>query len=186
MKRSGFTMIELIFVIVILGILAAVAIPKLAATRDDAKIAAAASAAKSIPNEIQAYIVANNNFDNTDPQTMSANLANMIKQQAGATTYKVATITGSLNAGGSIDLRDPIDGTQWAQINFLAYASPSNPSATCTGGWTATNWANNQCVKVMQFVTESSYSPATGTAAYMLQGLVGEGNATVRGSAVAW
>ena len=32
-------MIELIFVIVILGILAAVAVPKLAATRDDAKIA---------------------------------------------------------------------------------------------------------------------------------------------------
>ncbi|UCM99204.1 type II secretion system GspH family protein [Sulfurimonas sp. SWIR-19] len=37
-KKTGFTMIELIFVIVILGILAAVAIPKLTATRDDAKV----------------------------------------------------------------------------------------------------------------------------------------------------
>ncbi len=37
MKR-GFTMIELIFVIVIIGILAVIAIPKLSATRDDAKL----------------------------------------------------------------------------------------------------------------------------------------------------
>lgn len=39
MRRSGFTMIELVFVIVVLGILAAIAIPKFAATRDDAHIA---------------------------------------------------------------------------------------------------------------------------------------------------
>ena len=37
-SKKAFTMVELIFVIVIIGILASVAIPKLAITRDDAKI----------------------------------------------------------------------------------------------------------------------------------------------------
>jgi len=36
--KQAFTMIELIFVIVILGILGAIAIPKLSATRDDAEV----------------------------------------------------------------------------------------------------------------------------------------------------
>jgi general secretion pathway protein G len=38
-KRNAFTMIELVFVIVVIGILAAIAIPKFAATRDDAQMA---------------------------------------------------------------------------------------------------------------------------------------------------
>lgn len=38
MWKSGFTMIELVFVIVVIGILSAIAIPKFAVTRDDAII----------------------------------------------------------------------------------------------------------------------------------------------------
>lgn len=59
MKRKAFTMVELIFVIVILGILAAVAVPKLSATRDDAKIAVLAQGIMGGATEIAQYAVAN-------------------------------------------------------------------------------------------------------------------------------
>lgn len=39
MKRTAFTMIELVYVVVIIGILSAIAIPRLTATRDDAQVA---------------------------------------------------------------------------------------------------------------------------------------------------
>jgi len=54
-------MIELVFVIVIIGILAAVAIPKLAATRDDAKIAALITHARKTLGDLQGFYTSQGN-----------------------------------------------------------------------------------------------------------------------------
>lgn len=59
MKRNAFTMIELIFVIVILGILAAVAIPRISATRDDALTVKIAQNVMNGASEIAAYATSN-------------------------------------------------------------------------------------------------------------------------------
>jgi len=56
--RAGFTMIELIFVIVIIGVLAAIAMNKLSATRDDAKISQIIANSKTFMNDVKAYYTA--------------------------------------------------------------------------------------------------------------------------------
>ena len=67
MKRSGFSMIELVFVIVILGVLAAVAVPRFVTTRTDAQVAMARSDIASVMKAIPARIFA----ENIDPTQSS-------------------------------------------------------------------------------------------------------------------
>jgi len=51
-SKKAFTMIELVFVVVIIGILATVAIPRLAATRDDAEITKGRTVLSSVRNAL--------------------------------------------------------------------------------------------------------------------------------------
>ena len=58
-------MIELIFVIVILGILASVAIPRLAATRTDAEVAATVANLRTLLNDVASYYAVKGEFGAT-------------------------------------------------------------------------------------------------------------------------
>jgi len=51
-SKKAFTMVELIFVIVVIGILAGIAIPKFAATRDDATITKAIATVGSVRSAV--------------------------------------------------------------------------------------------------------------------------------------
>lgn len=68
-KREAFTMIELIFVIVILGILAAVAIPKISATRDDANVARSLSEMGISLADFSSFYTASGSFGKVSDMT---------------------------------------------------------------------------------------------------------------------
>jgi len=76
-------MIELIFVIVILGILAAVAIPKLAATRDDAKVSKIAQNIATMAAEISTYAMSKGATD--EDFLVMSNAAKTMKENGNLT-----------------------------------------------------------------------------------------------------
>ena len=82
--KKAFTMIELIFVIVILGILAAVAIPKLAATRTDAKVAALGQEIQSAVQEISQYVTARGGAVNSHALTDMSQVLKQLVQNSKA------------------------------------------------------------------------------------------------------
>jgi len=126
--KKAFTMIELIFVIVILGILAAVAIPKLMATRTDAKISKTASNIQTAKNEIAAYVTATGKFDSN-----GSKMSNVIREMENAGTAiignKTVTFETETNNGG---LEDCIK-FDWSSDTNLTISHLTGSGDVCKG-----------------------------------------------------
>ena len=129
-SKKAFTMVELIFVIVVIGILTAIAVPKFAATRDDAiitkAIATIAAVRSGVATERQKRILRgdftaitslNSTGSNRAFSTFSAdtdgNTANVVEyaisdctglgKSAGCWSVNGATYTYNMPASGSVD-----------------------------------------------------------------------------------
>ncbi len=96
-NRKAFTMIELVFVIVVIGILSAIAIPKLAVTRDDAIITkgrtTVASVRSALSTERQKRIL-RGNFTAITATDVGTNFDNLLE-------YSVKSCSGSRCGGWS-------------------------------------------------------------------------------------
>ena len=94
--KKGFTMIELIFVIVILGILASVAVPRLAGTKADAEESAAVANLRTLVSDLNTYYVATGDI----PATATwSQITNVPLEGATATAVSTGTSTAHLTVG---------------------------------------------------------------------------------------
>ncbi len=130
MKKNAFTMMELIFVIVILGILAAVALPKLWVTRNDAVIAKArtqvGSIRSSIANAFSTNIINGKNecpeLENGDDNYVFENILK---------PYAIKVNQKEIN--WSIDSNNSNETNYTVKINSLStkFVYEKNPSENC-------------------------------------------------------
>ncbi|WP_149725471.1 type II secretion system protein [Campylobacter concisus] len=108
--KKGFTMIELIFVIVILGILAAVAIPKLAATRDDAEISKTASNIQTLISDLGSYYTSQGEFATDSDINKAVKKMSNVKNPVNAKNDKCLEVGTGNNTNGEIGITIKTDG----------------------------------------------------------------------------
>ncbi len=124
--KKAFTMIELVFVIIILGILAAVAIPKLTATRDDAEVATGVQRVRNMITDLGSYYTAHGKFAEvekmTDQELMKTDLSTFTGTLEGKTAYfgnsaktkKCLSVTID-DANGTLTLADANDPSSYCK-----------------------------------------------------------------------
>ncbi|HEC1777124.1 TPA: prepilin-type N-terminal cleavage/methylation domain-containing protein [Campylobacter lari] len=76
MMKKAFTIIELVFVVIILGVLAAVALPKFSASKDEASTAQALGNLKTFINDVSSYVLKNESLSSIALMSNVANIKN--------------------------------------------------------------------------------------------------------------
>ncbi len=107
MNKKGFTLIELIVVIVIIGILAAIAIPRFMGAQDRARIGAAQADVDAVRKALGLYEIDYSSY------VLTADAADY------ATLVAALVMPAALGGGPYMSLPD---GSNWDGKNFFSYA----------------------------------------------------------------
>lgn len=157
MKKSGFTVVELIFVIVILGILTAVAIPKFVALRGDMDAAALSKYVQNAIKEVQGYPLAKGGVVNLS--TMSYVIESMIHQNKAKDTnssftgWRNAFSTNCITNGriSSVTIGTNVSNSKedclQLEVNSSTFCVRFNPNAT-----------GNICNRVKSIIRDANYT----------------------------
>ena len=156
--KKGFTMIELIFVIVILGILASVAIPRLAGTRTDAEIAATVANLRTLLNDVASYYTVKGTFDGAKWKDIT-NAPLQIRKDTPITASNVATEHGAHLAA---------DGKNCIAIRLVNKTTTATATGTVTVpahilfGKDSGNKTKGVCKEVLEADAVRAFVEATG------------------------
>ncbi len=129
-KKRGFTLIELMVVILIVGILAAVAVPILRGRTKQAKWTEAAATAGAIRSVMRTYYV-------EDPIAAAAMAGSTVDTIQATLGFLAGDLTGRYFQAGNFTITS-IDGNGFATITVGAPAGLSGSGVLSNSGWVYT------------------------------------------------